>query len=331
VKIKKVDRDYLRDYAENNNIFVEATFELTTNCNLSCLHCYNDIYIEDAPITLIYKTIDKLSELGVIFITLTGGEVLLRKDFREIYFYLKHKGFLITIFTNGTLLNLNDFIFNNKPLNLSLSIYGVNENEYSSFTNKPNCFKKIIEGLDSLYQNGIPFELKVILTKCNYETARLGLYDDFALRYNKSIKYSYILSASKKGNKDFYNFRLSTDEAVAFLKSRKSFFDSKILKIKNYSPITYNCAGGSSSLNVNANCEIGICMKDLGYTVSIETQISDIIKKIKKRKNKIIEESKLMPCYKCPINFGCINCPVEEKFNKDDGFMCALQHKIADR
>ena len=36
---------------------------------------------------------DQLAEAGCLWMTWTGGEILLRSDFRELYSYAKRKGF----------------------------------------------------------------------------------------------------------------------------------------------------------------------------------------------------------------------------------------------
>ena len=42
-------------------------------------------------------------DAGTLFLLFTGGEVLVRRDFPELYLYALAKGLLVTVFTNGTL------------------------------------------------------------------------------------------------------------------------------------------------------------------------------------------------------------------------------------
>ena len=60
----------------------------------------------------IQHILDEIKDAGCLWLLLTGGEPLLRPDFLEIYQYAKHKGFLLTLFTNGTLLtpHIADFL-----------------------------------------------------------------------------------------------------------------------------------------------------------------------------------------------------------------------------
>jgi MoaA/NifB/PqqE/SkfB family radical SAM enzyme len=47
------------------------------------------------------KILDNIQKEGCLWLTFSGGEPLVRKDFLEIYAYAKNKGFMITLFTNG--------------------------------------------------------------------------------------------------------------------------------------------------------------------------------------------------------------------------------------
>ena len=50
-----------------------------------------------------FRLLDELADAGGLWLLFTGGEIFARPDFLEIYLYAKRKGFLITLFTNGTL------------------------------------------------------------------------------------------------------------------------------------------------------------------------------------------------------------------------------------
>ena len=89
--IDKINRlklaDYYDDWMKSNSI-IGATFEITSNCNFNCVHCYmgelrngsNHLSYEQ-----IIKIIDILYDNGVLFLTFSGGEPFCRKDFKDIY------------------------------------------------------------------------------------------------------------------------------------------------------------------------------------------------------------------------------------------------------
>src|SRR5262245_2543775 len=88
-----------------------AAIEITRRCPLECAHCYNNLPMGDVEARrgeMSYdehcSLLDQLSDAGCLWILYTGGEIFARKDFLDIYTYAKKKGFLVTLFTNGTLI-----------------------------------------------------------------------------------------------------------------------------------------------------------------------------------------------------------------------------------
>ena len=90
---------------------LQVSIEVTRRCPLECQHCYNNLPMGDQHARSRemtteehFRMLDELVELGCFWLLYTGGEIFARKDFLEIYTYAKKKGFLITLFTNGTLI-----------------------------------------------------------------------------------------------------------------------------------------------------------------------------------------------------------------------------------
>jgi radical SAM protein with 4Fe4S-binding SPASM domain len=86
-------------------------FEITQRCNHDCPHCYN-AWKNDQPypmgelgtadtIALLGKA---LYETGAAHVTLSGGEPLLRRDIYAIVDFLKARGIVINLISNGALL-----------------------------------------------------------------------------------------------------------------------------------------------------------------------------------------------------------------------------------
>lgn len=87
---------------------IRVFFEITRLCNLECAHCFvsaspqADYGLETKKILSI---LDQLHNFRVISICFTGGEPTTRRDWYEIVSYAKHKGFAISINTNGVFSN----------------------------------------------------------------------------------------------------------------------------------------------------------------------------------------------------------------------------------
>ena len=107
----------LRERVAGKRIPLSGSLELTFRCNLRCVHCYLDGQHTPSPeqheltTSEITDIIDQIVAEGCLWLLLTGGEPLVRPDWKEIYLYAKRKGLIITLFTNGTLLTPEDADF----------------------------------------------------------------------------------------------------------------------------------------------------------------------------------------------------------------------------
>ena len=97
------NREYLRNFnkkVSQKRIPLSGHIALTNRCNLGCIHCYLGHQQKNIKHTELElnssqwkKVIDEITEAGCLFLLLTGGEPLLRKDFQAIYTHAKKKWF----------------------------------------------------------------------------------------------------------------------------------------------------------------------------------------------------------------------------------------------
>jgi len=112
--ISEVQQFPLWDKLKNKRLPLSFELEITARCNMSCRHCYINLQANDAealadelPAAEILDIASQAADLGAVWCLITGGEPLLRKDFTEIYLGLKRLGLLVSVFTNGALINKN--------------------------------------------------------------------------------------------------------------------------------------------------------------------------------------------------------------------------------
>jgi MoaA/NifB/PqqE/SkfB family radical SAM enzyme len=86
----------IRDKVVVKRIPLSGDIELTFRCNLRCVHCYCNLPLNDQEaieneLTTeeVFNILDQIAEAGCLWLLITGGEPLLRKDFLEIYTYAK--------------------------------------------------------------------------------------------------------------------------------------------------------------------------------------------------------------------------------------------------
>ena len=79
---------------------LSAMIEIADRCNEKCVHCYQ-VQGQKGEMTTeeIFGVLDELAEMGVLFLTISGGEATLRKDFLDIVAYARKKKFAVKLFT----------------------------------------------------------------------------------------------------------------------------------------------------------------------------------------------------------------------------------------
>jgi len=200
--------------------------ELTARCNNQCRHCYINlpaVHPEalQAELTLekIKDIIDETAALGGVWCLLSGGEPLLRPDFADIYLYLKKKGILVSIFSNGTLITRETARLFQKypPRHLELTVYGITEDTYERVTRTPGSFRSFKKGLELLSAYGIRVRLKAMALRSNYKEIP-GIASFCRERTKDYFRFDPFLHLRLDGdpcrNEEIKSERLSADEIV---------------------------------------------------------------------------------------------------------------------
>ena len=149
-----------------------VSIELTKRCNLECQYCYSRVHKKDEEYELSTEEIKSFLERfrfsGGRRVLFTGGEALLRSDFRELVLYAKSLGLLVDLFSNGTLIDEEYAAFLSENINLvSISIDGPRENH-----DRVRCVKgsydKTKKALEYLDACNAHFSLQCMITSNNY-------------------------------------------------------------------------------------------------------------------------------------------------------------------
>jgi radical SAM protein with 4Fe4S-binding SPASM domain len=143
-----------------------GSFELTFKCNLRCVHCYiPDFSGRDEMTTAeVQRILSEAADEGCLWMLLTGGEVLSRPDFRDIYLHAKRLGLLLTVFSNGTLLDerIADLLAEYPPRGIEITLYGMSDATYLRTTGSPGRFTRVRRAVELLAERRIDLTLKAI-------------------------------------------------------------------------------------------------------------------------------------------------------------------------
>lgn len=315
---------------EKNRQPYAAHIELTPRCNFNCVHCYLQKHHIEAEMSYkkIIEILDILHEKGILFITLTGGEIFTRKDFTDIYLYAKQKGFLIELFTNGTALNeqLIELFKKYPPLLIDVSIYGGCEKTYQKITGVSGAFDKVITNCRKLVDAKIRLSLKSPIMNETYDeiVAMQAIADEIGA----PICFSFEICSTVDGDS------CTLEHQVPLKKMLKYEFDDAI-RTKNKTEesrgiIQNNVEFVKQGLRPLFRCKIGLNSFIIDYQGNMCPCMKFKHKGIKLTKNnfdKIWEEfgayrkmyiSDRCKCSSCKMIDYCEVCPAEMDFLYND-------------
>lgn len=301
--------------SSEKRIIRSATIELLDTCNYRCEHCYvKDSYKNIINKEAFFWLIDELKKEGCIWLTLTGGEILLHPDFVEMYIYAFKAGLNITLFTNGY--NIDDNLINMflkyMPENIEITLYGGTRDFYDQYVKIQGAFDKIKINIQKLYDASIPFSIKTVLTTkiySDYENIK-----SFAKIYNKELKIDgHILP--KLNNADVSELRLSPEIVlIEEIKNSTHLLNAYKEKLEEYKPtnVLYSCTAGRNSVFFDANMKMCLCLMARHIYCSVGPNILSI----KEAQNNILMEKENKEClydkhkcYKCKLRILCRYCP----------------------
>src|SRR6266850_6013656 len=144
----------LRTSNWNNAVPMSALFELTFVCNHACSFCYNcPTGQREMNTSEVVDALRKLAEFNILYLTLTGGEPLVRKDFFEIARAARELGFALRIYTNGFLIDepmarrIKEIA---NPIEMEISIHGARPETHERLTCVPGSLQRVLDAAKHL-------------------------------------------------------------------------------------------------------------------------------------------------------------------------------------
>lgn len=173
----RVLTDYLYTKASRMLLPLNGTFELSPVCNFSCRMCYvrkTAQEVRESPRRILTledwrRIAREAREAGMLFLLLTGGEPLLWPDFWTLYDELIDMGFLVSINTNGSLIDAEAIAhFRRKPpRQINITLYGASDETYKRLCGICNVFSRVDGAIRGLLEAGIPVKVNCSLTPEN--------------------------------------------------------------------------------------------------------------------------------------------------------------------
>ena len=148
------------------NIPLNVQLDLTYRCNERCIHCYLD-HDDHGEMTTaeILDLLDQMADAGVFYLTISGGEILMRRDFFEILEHARARTFAIKLKTNGVLIRQKEAerIHALGVESVQISIYSHKHEVHDAITKMPGSLRQSIEAARFLRANGVHVILANVL------------------------------------------------------------------------------------------------------------------------------------------------------------------------
>ena len=145
---------------------LSVQLDLTYRCNERCIHCYLDHDDHGEMTTAEIKgVLRQIADAGVFFLTLSGGEVLVRRDFFEIVEYGRSLLFNIKVKTNGVLITKASAhrLAELGVEDIQLSVYSHIAAVHDGITKLPGSFARTVNAIVLLQSAGIKVTIANIL------------------------------------------------------------------------------------------------------------------------------------------------------------------------
>jgi radical SAM protein with 4Fe4S-binding SPASM domain len=338
----------VHDRVAAQRVPISGSIEVTRRCNLACAHCYTNLPLSDEQARcaeLTYeehcRLLDEMAEEDCLWLLYTGGEIFVRKDFLDIYAYAKKTGFLITLFTNATLIDkaTAGFLAAWRPFSIEVSLYGCTAGTHDRVTGVAGSFERTMAGVKLLMEVGLPPILKTMVLKTNaHELWDLKRFveEDLGLEF----RFDAMINPRVDSSLAPLSMRLSPEEVVELdLKepNRRSewvkfcdHFNKPVTASKDGAEL-YVCGGAHNAFAIDASGGLSTCVIWHGkkYDLrkgSFKQGWEDFLLKVSRKKM-----TRRTKCVSCGLRSMCGMCPANGMLECGDAeepvdFLCQAAH-----
>lgn len=241
---------------------LRAMIEISDRCNEVCVHCYQ-VQGQKGEMTTaeLRRVIDELAQMGILILTLSGGEATLRKDFLEIVAHARLRGFAVRLFTNG--LTMTDALARRLAELavhvVEISLYSHRAEVHDFVTGVPGSFERTLAGVRRLVAAGVDTHLKTPLMNVNEDgvDAYIALAESLGATFTLDPS---SLMPSEGGHRTPERFSRS-DAALRRVLEHPRLADKRdtVEGARRARPLSAPPCGAGESIHVEPNGELRPC------------------------------------------------------------------------
>lgn len=295
--------------AGERRIPLVAHWELTYRCNLDCVHCYATSRERPGEMNAaeVAAGLEQLAGLGCLFLNLTGGEALMRRDILDIIRIAKGLNFAVRLLTNGVLLEpaMADRLAELGLISVEISLYALDPAVHDAITRRPGSHSMTMAGIRAALDRGLNVAIKTMIMRSNVREFE-GLAE-FARSAGARFVFDYILVPADNGARPMDEHGLNEDELTAFILARGRPGVPSADTPPDSEPL---CGAGATGLAVTPDGDVLPCLAIRRNIGNIRTRpLAEIWRDPALDKIRDFRYSDLEKCGKCDLLKYCLRCP----------------------
>lgn len=285
-------------------------WELTHRCNERCQHCYLEVLspqrrpVDELTTAAALALLDQMAVLGVLYLTLSGGEIFVRRDWQEIAAAAHAHRFVLRIFTNGRAITpvRAAHLASLQPYAVEISVYGADAATHDAMTQVPGSFVQTRRAFTLLAAHGVRTVLKTPLMTSNIE--QFDALRDLAATLGATFRYDLILTPRRDGNQAPLRYALGYADLVRHY--RRTLTTAPALSAVG----CRFCNVGRNALAIAPNGDVYPCLElPLGVGNVCHTPLRTIWETAPSWAALTALESGTLPiCGACPLGALCGRC-----------------------
>lgn len=335
---------------------VSGNFELTARCNFNCPMCYVHMSAEEIEqkgreltATQWIELAEEAKNKGMIFVLITGGEPFVRKDFFEIYGAMKKMGLMISINSNGSMLEgeILKKLLDDPPFRINISLYGGCNETYQRMCGVP-MYDRVLKNILTLKDHGVDVRLNLSITPYNCED--IERINEIAVKHNIHVKASSYMYPPIRLEKELegYGNRLSPELSAMYsvkwdrLMLKDEEFKMRAQNMKNLISVDekecsadidngVKCRAGSTSFWMTWDGQMRPCgMMPGPTTYPLEVGFDKAWELLREETAKICQPARCATCAKKEVCGACAAVCVAEtgSFEGVPEYMCQRTDEI---
>jgi radical SAM protein with 4Fe4S-binding SPASM domain len=299
---------------------LSGAFDLTYRCNLRCIHCYGGHLVSQAEQSVdelgtdvVCGLLSEAAEAGCLNVLFSGGEPLLRADFLDIYVHARRLGMLVSVFTNGTLVDDRAIRVMSEypPAVVEISLYGSSAERYESITRVRGSWQRAMRGVHRLLDAGLNVALKSMILRDNADD--VAAIEALAKGLGVSFRLDPIVTPRLDGDQSPLAQRVDPERAAAIEMADEGrradaakFQDSPWLAPQ--SDALFQCGAGANGFHIDPQGVLRPCIVTREYAADAVgvgfatawTQVTRVIGSLERRRDS--------ECAECGLRSVCGVC-----------------------